>query len=222
MVELKVFISHRDSTCSECKRELGRKAWITVSGENAYCLECSDLDHLVFLASGNAALTRRSKKYSNIYAVVLKWSRNRKRYERQGLLVEESAVEKAEEECLGDAEYREIKNQRRREKEAVLDKKYIEKFGRELKKLYPRCPKKTTIKIAEHACVKHSGRVGRSSFAKQFDPAALKLAATAYVRHNETDYDTLLMKGNERWEARRMVNHQIDKILESWAGEEKE
>jgi hypothetical protein len=39
--------------------------------------------------------------------VVLKWSRARNRYERQGLLVEEQALEKAEEECLADSELRE-------------------------------------------------------------------------------------------------------------------
>jgi len=38
-------------------------------------------------------LTRRSGKYSTLSAVVLKWSRARKHYERQGLLVEESALQ---------------------------------------------------------------------------------------------------------------------------------
>jgi len=28
--DIKVFISHRDSTCDECATELGRKAWITL------------------------------------------------------------------------------------------------------------------------------------------------------------------------------------------------
>ena len=28
--EIKVFISARDSTCGECKENLGRKAWITL------------------------------------------------------------------------------------------------------------------------------------------------------------------------------------------------
>src|SRR5262245_36567414 len=114
--ELKVFISNRESTCAECKENLGSKAWITLVGEKgASCLTCADLDHLIFLPSGDAALTRRAKKHSTLSSVVLKWSRARKRYERQGLLVEEQALEKAEEECLADSKVRE----RRREREAV-------------------------------------------------------------------------------------------------------
>ena len=37
--ERKVFISARDSTCDECKEDLGRGAWITpVVGKGALCL----------------------------------------------------------------------------------------------------------------------------------------------------------------------------------------
>jgi len=98
--ELKVFISTRDSTCDECHENLGRKAWITLTKTGgALCLSCADLDHLIFLPSGNAALTRRSRKYSTLSAVVLKWTRARRHYERQGLLIESRALEQAEQEC---------------------------------------------------------------------------------------------------------------------------
>ena len=70
------------------------------------CLACADMEHLVFLPSGDAAVTRRAKKHSTLSAVVLKWNRARKRYERQGLLVESEALEQAEKECLADAEVR--------------------------------------------------------------------------------------------------------------------
>ena len=113
---LKVFISSRDSSCEECGESLGRGAWITlVEGKGALCLSCADLDHLLFLPSGNTALTRRARKHSVLSAVVLKWSRARRRYERQGLLVEAEALEQAETECLADSEVR----TRRREREAA-------------------------------------------------------------------------------------------------------
>ena len=51
-------------------------------------------DHLVFLARGDVALTRRAGKYSTLRAVVLRFSRSRKRYERQGILVEEGGIRK--------------------------------------------------------------------------------------------------------------------------------
>lgn len=80
--DLKVFITKGDSQCDECKEELGRKAWITLDRDKgALCLSCGDLDHLIFLPSGDAALTRRSRKYSTLSAVVLKWSSARKQYE---------------------------------------------------------------------------------------------------------------------------------------------
>jgi hypothetical protein len=99
--DIKVFISTKDSFCEECKEHLGRHAWITLlPNKGAICLSCADLDYLVFLPSGNTALTRRSRKNSKLSAVVLKWSRARKRYERQGLLVEEQAIIAAEQECF--------------------------------------------------------------------------------------------------------------------------
>jgi hypothetical protein len=120
--QIKVFISHRDSKCDECGEELGRQAWITLEeNKGALCLPCADLDALVFLPTGDVALTRRSKKYSTLSAVVLKFSRARRRYERQGLLVEEDALAKAEAECLADSDVRERRNERARERRAALD-----------------------------------------------------------------------------------------------------
>jgi hypothetical protein len=153
--ELKVFISNRDSTCDECHENLGRKAWITLTREKgALCLTCGDLDHLVFLPSGDAALTRRARKHSTLSAVVLKWSRTRKRYERQGLLVEEQALNTAEEECLADEDVR----IRHRERDALrrleMDQQYVEVFASRVRELFPACPKGREFKIAEHACLK--------------------------------------------------------------------
>jgi hypothetical protein len=124
--DLKVFISTRDSSCGECGENLGRKAWITlVEDKGALCLACADLDYLVFLPSGNAALTRRARKHSILSAVVLKWSRARKRYERQGLLVEAQALEQAEQECLADSEARARRRERETARRAESDRQYV-------------------------------------------------------------------------------------------------
>jgi len=56
------------------------------------CLRCVGLDDLEFLSAGNALLTRRVKAKSTRYAVVVRFSRTRRRYERQGLLVEPQAL----------------------------------------------------------------------------------------------------------------------------------
>jgi hypothetical protein len=161
--EMKVFISNRESICGECGETLGRKAWITLAGEKgAVCLACADLDHLFFLPSGDAALTRRARKLSTLSAVVLQWSRARKRYERQGLLVEGEALERAEQECLADHEVRERRRMRGVARRDELDRAYVDKFADRVRELYPGCPAGREREIAEHACLKYSGRCARS------------------------------------------------------------
>jgi len=218
--DLKVFISSRESKCDECKEELGKKAWITLTEEKgALCLSCADLDHLVFLPSGDAALTRRARKHSNLSAVVLKWSKARKRYERQGLLVEEPSLKQAETECLADEDARAQRRIREADRRAELDLAYIERFAESVRQLYPKCPPETARFIAEHACIKYSGRVGRSAAAKALDEHAVRLAVVAHVRHAKTRYDNLLMKGWGRAEARQHVEDTVRSVLAKWEGE---
>jgi len=218
--ELKVFISNRDSTCDECGEDLGRKAWITLVREvGALCLSCADLDHLVFLASGDAALTRRARKYSRLSAVVLKFSRARRRYERQGLLVEDTALELAEEECFADFEVRDLRKNREAERRAELDDKYVQQFAHKIRELFPRMATGREQGIAEHACLKYSGRIGRSGAAKSLDENAVLLAVVAHIRHRETNYDELLGRGWERSDARTAVAELIDEVLNRWHAE---
>jgi len=217
-VELKVFISSRDSKCEECGEELGRHAWITlVDNGAAVCLSCADLDHLVFLPSGDAALTRRSRKHSRLCAVVLKWSKARKRYERQGLLVENEALERAEQECAADAAVRESRRAHAAVRRAELDERFIARFSDRIREIFAQCPAGRERLIAEHACRKCSGRVGRSAAAKALDENAVRLAVAAHVRHAETEYDELLQFGVERHEARRRVQARVSEVLLEWA-----
>ena len=44
----------------------------------------------------------------------------------------------------------------------------------------------------------------------------MRLAVIAHIRHVETDYDTLLGRGVERYEARRLVQSHIGKVLTAW------
>jgi hypothetical protein len=215
--ELKVFISHRESTCGECGEHLGAKAWITLAGEKgALCLACADLDHLLFLPSGNVVLTRRARKYSTLSAVVLQWSRARKRYERQGLLVEAQGLEQAEAECLADSDVRERQRAREAARREVLDHQYTDQFAARVRALFPECPAGRERDIAEHACLKYSGRVGRSAAAKALDEAVARLAVIAHVRHRETKYDELLARGYDRWEARAAVEEVVRQVLQRW------
>ncbi len=82
--------------------------------------------------------------------------------------------------------------------------------------LYPGCPSNSAKSIAEHACLKHSGRVGSSAAAKKLDDAAVRSAVIAHVRHVKTNYDELLMEGWERFDARNMVKDQLNSVLLKW------
>lgn len=215
--DLSVFITSTESTCDECGAELGRGAWITlVEEKRALCLSCADLDHLLFLPAGDAALTRRSRKYSTLVAVVLKWSRTRKRYERQGLLVESDALDRAEQECLADRDVRARRREREATRRAELDEHYVASFAARIRELYPGCPPGRETTIAEHACLKYSGRVGRSASAKELDEIAVRLAMVAHIRHAETNYDDLLAHGIPRGMARAEVEAAINQTLRRW------
>jgi hypothetical protein len=215
--DLKVFISSRDSSCDECKEALGRQAWITLAGERgALCLSCADLDHLVFLPSGDQALTRRARKLSVLSAVVLKWSRARKRYERQGLIVEEAALAQAEQECLADEEARKRMRARAAERRAEGDREHIQRFAARVREIFPGCPAGTEQLVAHHACLKYSGRVGRSASAKALEGVAVEAAVVAHVRHARTRYDQLLAQGLDRHEARSMVALDVADLLATW------
>ncbi len=216
--DMVVFSVRRDTACAECGRELFRGSMIMLNKErNPLCLTCADLDHLEYLSRGNATLTRRASKHSRLRAVVVEWSTTRKRYERQGVLVEPEAIQKAEAECFEDAEWRERQRDRRRTREAEIDHRFVAEFARQIRMHFPGSPAAEAKEIAEHACRKYSGRVGRSAAAKEFDPTAIRLAVMASVRHRFTNYDELLLGGYDRHEARAMVRPEVDALLENWS-----
>ena len=217
--EIVVFEIRRESKCGECDDELWPGRMIRLLGNKALCLACADLDHLDFLPRGDAAVTRRAKKYSKLWAVVLRWATARKRYERQGLLVESQAVERAEQECLADAEVRERRRARDAERRAELDEEFVGAFAGAVRASYPGCPAGVERRIAEYACQRKSGRVGRTAAAKELDPEPIRLAVIAHIRHEHTNYDELLLRLANRDSARREVRGQVDAILRSWSQE---
>jgi hypothetical protein len=216
--EIVVFSILKESACSECGHELSKGSFLKMEGGKPLCLECADLDYLVFLPRGDTALTRRSRKHSTLSAVVVRFSRSRRRYERQGLLVEAAALEKAEQECLGDEEGRRIARERAAVSRELADERYVAQFAEQVVSLYPGCPREEAEHIAAHACRKYGGRIGRSAAAKQFDPGAVELAVKAHVRHVHTRYDLLLAQGRERGDARSGVADQVAEVMTRWRG----
>jgi hypothetical protein len=203
----------RDFVCAECG---GIGDLLRMQDARPLCMTCADLDHLVFLPSGDAALTRRATNASTLSAVVVRWSRSRKRYERQGTLVGESALELAEQQCVSDADARRLRRERDQVRRASLDALFQDRLASEIRRLFPGCPAGRAVAIAEHTSLRGSGRVGRSAAGRALEEEAIVLAVVASVRHQDTGYDSLLMAGMPRDVARERVRSDIDKILAAW------
>jgi len=183
------------------------------------CVDCADLGHLVFLPRGDTALTRRSREESALSAVVVRFNRRKGRYERQGVLVEEAGLARAEERCLADAEARRRRRARDAKRRAAEDVRFSEAFAAEIRRLFPGCPEERARDVAAHASVRGSGRVGRSAAGRALSEGAVFSAVVASVRHLETPYDQLLMSGVPRHEARRRIRAGVEAVLREWRDE---
>ncbi len=180
------------------------------------CFKCSIFSSYTFLPSGDAALTRRSKKHSDHCGVLLFWNQRRKRFDRKGQYVQVTAIQQAKAECQADAQIRAKRNEKAAKQRIVQDKKYINDFASAIHQFYPGCPPAKTTEIANHACEKHSGRVGRTAAAKTFDRNMIDLAVEAHIRHHYTNYDEQFGKGKRKKQIRSEVKFDIQKILNQW------
>lgn len=130
--------------------------------------------------------------------------------------MEAEAIESAEAECLADAERRKRQAERRALRMAELDEVFVSEFAQAIRQQFPNCPIANANRIAEHACLRSSGRVGRTAAAKEFDPNAIYLVVAAAVRHEFTNYDILLLRGIERSQARSRVRDKVQQKLGEW------
>jgi hypothetical protein len=205
--------------CTECKTELVKGDFLFMEKGQPLCLCCADLDHLDYLPRGDAALTRRARKYSRLAAVVVRFARTRGRYERQGILVDPEAIEKAEQECLSDEDQRMARRAREATRREAQDEKLVAEMAQSIQAMFPNCPPEEAERISRHTAERGSGRVGRSAAGRNLEEEALELAVAAWIRHRWTEYDTLLGSGHERLDARGLVRHKVREVLDRWKGE---
>lgn len=215
-----VIVSRRPWTCASCAGTFARGDFLTMDDSGPLCLDCADFGHLEFLPRGDAALTRRAKKASSLSPVVVEWSRSRQRYERQGILAETDAINQAEQECLADSDIRERRRLRDAERREHQDEQFVAQLAAAVQMQFPGCPPERALRIAQHAGLRGSGRIGRSSSGRALDPEAVHLAVVASIRHEDTKYDELLMLGVDRAEARRFIAEDVDRVVAMWSGNE--
>ena len=211
-----VFPSQGEGDCAHCAAPLYRSAFVTFKNDAIACVKCGGLENLEFLPSGNAALTRRANALSAIKYVVLKFSRARKRYERQGILARPEILDQARRECEADEAAREAKRQASSARREKQDTAHIAAFASRIREFYPSAPVGVEHEIATHACRKHSGRVGRTAFAKELAPESIHLAVRAHIRHHHTSYDRLMSGGADRADARLLVTARIEETTRRW------
>lgn len=142
--EVLVIMPLTDFSCAACG---GSRSFLVLDDLGALCLSCADLDHLIFLPAGNAALSRRARTHNTLAAVVVRFSRSRGRYERQGILVEEAALQLAEEQCLSDADARLRRRERDAQRRPAQDLKFQRRLADQIRQLYlaalPREPRRS-------------------------------------------------------------------------------
>lgn len=213
--DLVVLEAKDEFECEECR---AHDRFMMMDSQSAICMGCADLDHLVFLKAGNATLSRRARKESGLAAIVVRPdAKRRNRIWRLGILVEPDALDRAEQQCFDDEELRARRRVKDAERREVLDEKFMGQFAVEIRLLFPKIPAERAEAVARHAAVRGSGRVGRSAAGRALDERAVRHAVVASVRHLDTDYDALLMKGVPRQEARDRIWERIDAVLTSWS-----
>ncbi|KAJ5819051.1 hypothetical protein N7474_004642 [Penicillium riverlandense] len=98
----------------------------------------------------------------------------------------------------------------------VRDAKDLSRARELLQSHFPLMPAPSLETILEHAFLKGSGRVGRTSTTTEERKALL--AVEAHIRHTQTPYEKLLEAGMERHDARKAVWETVKSIKTAWAG----
>lgn len=99
----------------------------------------------------------------------------------------------------------------------VKDQRDILKARTMLEDQFPKMPPSSLETILDHAFLKGSGRVGRST--KQTPELKASLAVEAHIRHTQTNYDELLLT-MDRDDARKSVRQGVQDIKVKWSGAE--
>jgi hypothetical protein len=214
--DIVVFKLVDESRCRACGVKRKKRSFFRMEKRGIVCTACLGIDHLVFLPRGDTALTRRASKHSQLRAIVVRFSRRRRRDERQGILVEQAALERAKRECAADAPARERAREKAALRRAKEDERYVAEFAKHVGDLFPGCPVAERGAIAKRACQKYSGRIGRSAAALTFDPEVIAVAVRAHIRHNHTSYDQMLARGRARKNARSSVRKAVKEVAERW------
>ena len=191
--------------CGTCDRS---RDFLLSDRRGGICLECTGLGHLVFLPSGDSALTRHTRTASRTSAEVFRQVRRRYpgvRDERQGILTELYAIERAAQQCLAEPA--------KPEGRGTVDAELRRSIDEAIRTTFPGCPSARAHAIAYHAAVR-----GRRPSARQdaAHPKSVHLAVAESARRIDTDYDEQVLRGIHPSRAEYQVQGLVDDILGTW------
>ncbi|KAF7164276.1 hypothetical protein CNMCM5623_008916 [Aspergillus felis] len=96
------------------------------------------------------------------------------------------------------------------------DVKDLSRARQILRNKFPLMPAESLETILDHAFLKRSGRVGRTT--RKTDEQKANLAVEAHIRHTHTPYESLLDAGKARDEARKAVWNMVQAVKTAWEG----
>lgn len=102
----------------------------------------------------------------------------------------------------------------------VRDERDLARSRKLLLAQFPKMPPSSLERILEHAFLKGSGRVGRST--KRSDERKAELAVEAHIRHLHTAYEELLDEGMQRDQARDRVWDAVQEVKAAWGGQRRD
>ncbi|KAJ9404340.1 hypothetical protein DTO045G8_7949 [Paecilomyces variotii] len=102
----------------------------------------------------------------------------------------------------------------------VRDERDLARSRKLLLAQFPKMPPSSLERILEHAFLKGSGRVGRST--KRSDERKAELAVEAHIRHLHTPYEELLDEGMQRDQARDRVWDAVQEVKAAWGGQRRD
>ena len=212
-----VWISHKDERCAKCGAELVAGGLIAMDRVHGIrCLACAELAGLEFLPSGDMALTRRALARSSRSAIVLKFSRARKRSERQGVRVEAAAIQQAESDNVKDSARRETQRERRRVRDEVAEKKYIADFTARVLALFPRAPARRPSRSPPTPARSTAGASAARPGPKPSTTRRSRWPCGHTCVTPAPSTTGLLATGLDPREAREAVRPAIERVVERW------
>lgn len=209
---LRVSLSYGEVTCSQCRAS---SALYVDEDGGQLCLRCGDLDHLVFVPSGDPGVTRRAVRASVLSVPVVRYHHTRRRTERKGMLVGEAALVLAEQQALDPREAAARRSQREAARAAAWAPAQRQLLAAEIVRAFPSCPAERARSIATRV----AGPITLDAAGVEpgrLDRAEVVRIVEASVRHEDTTYDQLLMAGMSRAAARAEVDAAVDQVLERW------